>query len=196
MDEELDDINVIKPTDESALHKLKSGVDVSKLMKAFTEYKEARQILDKKIIENENWYKQNYWQYIKDTSDGKEPQSGTLLNAIWSKHADFMDNEPKAVFMAREQNDEEQSETLSKVIPVVMENAKWGKVYSDYCWYIIKQGVACMAATWDYSLENGLGDIVINQLDILRIYWEPNCTNIQDSRYVFVLSLIDTDILN
>lgn len=196
MDEELDDINVIKPTDESALHKLKNGVDISKLMTAFTEYKEARQILDQKIIENENWYKQNYWQYIKDTSDGKEPQSGTLLNAIWSKHADFMDNEPKAVFMAREKNDEEQSKILSKVIPVVMENARWNKVYSDYCWYIIKQGVACMAATWDDSLENGLGDIVINQLDILRIYWEPNCTNIQDSRYVFVLSLIDTDILN
>ena len=148
-----------------------------------------------KIIENENWFRQQYWQYLIDKTEGNEPTSGTLLNAILNKHADLMDNQPAPVFLAREKNDEEEAERLTKVVPVIMQNANWDDVYDKYCMYKIKQGIGCLSVTWDDTLENGLGDIVINYLDVLRIYWEPNCTNLQDSRYVFVTSLIDTDIL-
>ena len=185
---------IIKPTDESALHKIKD-IDVTKYIDAFTEYRAAREAFDMKIIENENWFRQEYWQYLIDKTDGDEPTSGTLLNAILNKHADLMDNQPAPVFMAREKNDEVEAERLTKVVPVIMQNANWDDVYDKYCMYKIKQGIGCLSVTWDDTLENGLGDIVINYLDILRIYWEPNCTNIQDSRYVFVTSLIDTDIL-
>jgi hypothetical protein len=185
---------IIKPTDESALHKIKD-IDVKKYIDAFTEYRTARETYDMKIIENENWFRQQYWQYLIDKTDGNEPTSGTLLNAILNKHADLMDNQPAPVFLAREKNDEEEAERLTKVVPVIMQNANWDDVYDKYCMYKIKQGIGCLSVTWDDTLENGLGDIVINYLDILRIYWEPNCTNLQDSRYVFVTSLIDTDIL-
>lgn len=185
---------IIKPTDESALHKIKD-IDVKKYIDAFTEYRAAREAFDMKIIENENWFRQQYWQYLIDKTDGNEPTSGTLLNAILNKHADLMDNQPAPVFLAREKNDEEEAERLTKVVPVIMQNANWDDVYDKYCMYKIKQGIGCLSVTWDDTLENGLGDIVINYLDILRIYWEPNCTNLQDSRYVFVTSLIDTDIL-
>ncbi len=186
---------IIKPTDESTLHKAVRKADAKKYLEAFKMYKEARSKLDAKIIENEKWFRQEYWEYISKNADGTEPKSGTLLNAIINKHADFMDNEPSAVFMAREQNDEVEAQRLSKVVPVIMSNVGWPRVYSNYVWYKIKQGLACYSVTWDDSLENGLGDIALNYIDILRMYWEPNCTDIQDSRYVFVLSLIDTDIL-
>ena len=185
---------IIKPTDESVLHKIKD-IDVKKYIDAFTEYRAAREAFDMKIIENENWFRQQYWQYLIDKTDSNEPTSGTLLNAILNKHADLMDNQPAPVFLAREKNDEEEAERLTKVVPVIMQNANWDDVYDKYCMYKIKQGIGCLSVTWDDTLENGLGDIVINYLDILRIYWEPNCTNLQDSRYVFVTSLIDTDIL-
>ena len=185
---------IIKPTDESVLHKIKD-IDVKKYIDAFTEYRAAREAFDMKIIENENWFRQQYWQYLIDKTEGNEPTSGTLLNAILNKHADLMDNQPAPVFLAREKNDEEEAERLTKVVPVILQNANWDDVYDKYCMYKIKQGIGCLSVTWDDTLENGLGDIVINYLDILRIYWEPNCTNLQDSRYVFVTSLIDTDIL-
>jgi hypothetical protein len=186
--------DIIKPTDESVLHKIKD-IDVKKYIDAFTEYRAAREAYDMKIIENENWFRQQYWQYLIDKTEGNEPTSGTLLNAILNKHADLMDNQPAPVFLAREKNDEEEAERLTKVVPVILQNANWDDVYDKYCMYKIKQGIGCLSVTWDDTLENGLGDIVINYLDILRIYWEPNCTNLQDSRYVFVTSLIDTDIL-
>ena len=185
---------IIKPTDESALHKIKD-VDTKKYIDAFTEYRSARESFDMKIIENENWFRQQYWQYLIDKTNGDEPTSGTVLNAILNKHADLMDNQPAPVFLAREQNDEAEAERLTKVVPVVMQNANWDDCYDKYCMYKIKQGIGCLSITWDDTLENGLGDVVLNYLDILRIYWEPNCTNIQDSRYLFVTSLIDTDIL-
>lgn len=186
--------DIIKPTDESALHKIKE-IDVKKILDAFQEYRSARETFDSKIIENENWFRQEYWQYLVDKESGEEPKSGTLLNAILNKHADLMDNEPAAVFLAREKNDEEEAQRLSKVVPVIMDNANWEEIYDKYCMYKIKQGIGCLSATWDDTLENGLGDITINYLDILRVYWEPNCVNVQDSRYFFVISLIDTDIL-
>ena len=185
---------IITQTDESALHKTKD-IDVKKYLDAFTEYRSARETFDMKIIENENWFKQEYWQYLIDKTDGTEPTSGTLLNAILNKHADLMDNQPAPVFLSREKNDEQEAERLTKVIPVIMQNGNWDDVYDKYCMYKIKQGIGCLSVLWDDTLENGLGDVVLNYLDILRIYWEPNCTNIQDSRYVFVTSLIDTDIL-
>jgi hypothetical protein len=189
------DETAIKPTDESALKITTSKVDVDKYLSAYDLYKSVRGELNDKIIANENWFRQKYWQYMIDKIEGDEPTSGTLLNAILNKHADFMDNEPAPVFLAREKNDEAEAQKLSKVVPVILENAEFKEAYSRYCWYLIKNGVACLSATWDDTLENGLGDIVINNIDILRIYWEPNITDIQDSRYVFVESLIDTDIL-
>ena len=113
---------IIKPTDESALHKIKD-IDVKKYIDAFTEYRTAREAYDMKIIENENWFRQQYWQYLIDKTEGNEPTSGTLLNAILNKHADLMDNQPAPVFLAREKNDEEEAERLTKVVPVIMQNA-------------------------------------------------------------------------
>ena len=89
-----------------------------------------------------------------------------MLNAILNKHADLMDNQPAPVFLAREKNDEEEAERLAKVVPVVMQQADWEEVYSKYCWYLLKQGIGCFSATWDDTLENGLGNIAINYLDI------------------------------
>ena len=46
---------------------------------------------------------------------------------------------------------------------------------------------------WDQSLEGGLGDISIKKVDLLRLYWQPGIDNIQDSKYVFALSLMDKE---
>jgi len=42
---------IIKPTDESALHKIKD-TDTKKYIDAFTDYRAAREAFDMRIIEN------------------------------------------------------------------------------------------------------------------------------------------------
>ena len=40
-----------------------------------------------------------------------------------------------------------------------------------------------------------MGDIDIKQLDLLNIFWEPGITDIQESRNLFICSLVDDDLL-
>jgi hypothetical protein len=48
---------------------------------------------------------------------------------------------------------------------------------------------------WDQSKHNGLGDIVIRQVDLLNLFWEPGIKDIQNSRNFFHVELRDNDLL-
>ena len=48
---------------------------------------------------------------------------------------------------------------------------------------------------WDTSKLNGLGDIGVERVNLLNIYWEPGVTDIQRSRYFFHTELYDKDVL-
>lgn len=180
---------------------LKGGVlpqsEVDAMLFELARYKGARSKLDARIIENENWFKGDYWQYIKGESntDGREPTTPFLLNACWNKHADAMDNYPEPVFLERESGDREEAQLLSDVMPLILEQNSFENVYSDVWWYKLKQGTGIYAVLWDETKCNGIGDIAIKKVDMLRFYSEPGVDNLQNSKYIFVISLEDTDYL-
>jgi hypothetical protein len=101
-----------------------------------------------------------------------------------------MENYPKPVLYEREKQDREKAKTLSKVIPLILKKTNFYSTYSDIWWYKLKQGSGIYGVFWDKNEENGLGDISIRKIDLLRFYCEPYISNIQDSRFVFVVSLI------
>lgn len=170
--------------------------EAKRMLDALAKYKSMRAELDAKIIENENWFKGNYWQYIKEgNASGHEPSTPFLLNACWNRHADAMDNYPEAVFLEREQNDKREAEILSGIMPLILEKNNFEQVYSDVWWYKLKQGTGIYAVLWDQSKENGMGDIAVKKVDMLRFYSEPGVDDIQNSKYIFVISLEDTDYL-
>lgn len=171
--------------------------EVDEILDAFFKYKNARTKIDSKIIENENWFKGDYWQYIKTNTmvDGAEPTTPFLFNACWNKHADAMDNYPEPIFLEREANDRNEAQMLSKVVPLILEKNNFERVYSDVWWYKLKQGTGMYAVLWDQSKNNGIGDITIKKMDILRFYSEPGVDDIQNSNYIFVISIEDTKAL-
>ncbi len=59
----------------------------------------------------------------------------------------------------------------------------------------MKQGTGIYYVGWDNTKENGLGDIIISKVDLLRFYAQPHIDDLQRSQYIFVLSLADTDCL-
>ena len=77
----------------------------------------------------------------------------------------------------------------------MLERNDFEQVYSDAWWYKLKQGTACYGVFWDNALENGLGDIAIKRLDLLNVFWEQGVTDIQKSRNLFIVDLVDNDIL-
>ena len=76
-----------------------------------------------------------------------------------------------------------------------MEHTDFEQSYSDNWWDKLKNGCAVYGVFWDPSQENGLGDISIKPIDLLKIFWEPGVEDIQDSRNLFIVSMVDRDLL-
>ena len=161
------------------------------------KYKQGKHNLEEKIVRNERWWKMKHWDLIalEANKDDPKPASGWLFNTIISKHADYMDAFPTCDILPREPADVEEAKRLSSIIPVVMAQNDYKKVYSDEVWYKLKHGTGVYGIFWDKSKLNGLGDISIKCMDVLSIFWEPGVTDIQDSQNLFTVELVDNDIL-
>lgn len=160
------------------------------------KYKAGKANLEKRIIDNELWYKMRHWDSMQNDSNRTiKPVSGWLLNALANKHADAMDNFPSANVLPREEMDKPAAKMLSSVIPVVLDQAGFEGVYSDEWEYKLRSGTGVYGIFWDNSKLNGLGDITVRQLDILNLFWEPGIKDIQKSRHLFSVELMDNDLL-
>lgn len=171
--------------------------DVKRAMGILQKYKECKANLEKRIIENEEWFKMQHWPMIQkeQKKDDIRPASAWLFNSIINKHADIMDNFPEALILPREQSDEATAKTLSSVIPVILQQNDYEQVYSDIGWYKLKTGSSAQSICWDNTKLNGLGDISIKKCDIINLFWQSGITDIQDSANVFYVTLVDNDEL-
>ena len=168
-----------------------------------TRYKQGKANLEERIVQDELWWELRHWEVIRRERDkhcapediSPEPTSAWLFNAILNKHADAMDNYPEPVVLPRERSDEESAKTLSSVLPVLLEYNDFEQTYSDNWWEKLKHGTAAYGVFWNPEKENGLGDIDIREIDLLNLFWEPGITDIQDSRNLFVVGLVDEDLL-
>ena len=168
---------------------------VQKATQTLRKYKEGKANLEKKIIENEQWYKMRHWEQMRDKNDDVQPSSAWLFNCIANKHADAMDNYPRPNILPREEGDKGESEMLSSIIPVILDQCDFEKTYSDVWNYKLKSGTGVYGVYWDKNKLNGLGDISIKKIDIINLFWQSGITNIQDSRNVFNVELVDNDLL-
>ena len=172
--------------------------DVKKAMGILQKYKECKANLERRIVENEEWFKMQHWLMIQKKEQKKDdirPASAWLFNSIINKHADIMDNFPEALILPRERSDEATAKTLSSVIPVILQQNDYEQVYSDIGWYKLKAGSSAQSICWDNTKLNGLGDISIKKCDIINLFWQSGITDIQDSANVFYVTLVDNDEL-
>ena len=168
--------------------------------KTLEEYKAGKVKTEQRILASENWWKlrnsieeQNSSKAMAD--EGFKATSGWLHNVIVSKHADAMKAYPEPNILPREQDDKGEAAMLSAIIPCVLEQNNFEATYSDAMWQKLKTGTALYKVVWDKSKLNGLGDIHVEKVNLLNVYWEPGVTDIQRSRYFFHTELWDKDVL-
>ena len=160
------------------------------------KYKEGKANLEQRVIDNEEWYRLRHWECMRGKKKQQvEPVSAWLLNAIANKHADAMDNYPAPNILPREKADVEEARRLSDIVPVVLEQTGYEGTYSEAWWDKLIGGTAIYGVFWDSGKLNGLGDIAVEPVDVLNLFWEPGITDIQDSANVFHLSLADNKAL-
>lgn len=176
------------------------GIDKKAIKKAvdtLKKYKDGKQKFEKRIVEEDQWWKLRHWDVIRDgaTTERVEPTSAWLFNSLTNKHADLMDNYPEPNVLPREMGDEADAKTLSSILPVIFERNNYEQVYSDAGWYKLKHGVVAKGTFWNPELEDGMGDVDSRYIDMLNIFWEPGIKDIQDSRNLFVVALKDNDLI-
>lgn len=175
--------------------------EVREAAKILREYKQGKANLEKRVVEDELWFEQRHWEVLRRDGKNKnrvapEPASAWLFNAILNKHADAMDNYPEPVVKPRERSDEGSAKVLSSILPVLLEHMKFEQTY-DLCWWEkLKHGTAAYGIFWNSEKDNGLGDVDIREIDLLKLFWEPGITDLQQSRNLFIVDMIDEDLLN
>lgn len=170
---------------------------VKELMGVLQRYKAGKAQTERRILASENWWKlRNTAEEQRDrAAGGFHSVSGWLHNVIVSKHADAMDAYPTPGIFPREPGDRQQARMLSQILPCILEQNQFERTYSDAMWQKLKTGTGVYKAVWDPGKLNGLGDIAIERVNLLNLYWEPGVTDIQRSRYVFHTELWDKQLL-
>ena len=168
--------------------------------KILQEYKAGKAHTEQRILASENWWKlRNSLEEGKDskaaTAEGFKAVSGWLHNVIVSKHADAMKAYPEPNILPREAGDKGEARMLSAIIPCILEQNHFEQTYSSCAWQKLKTGTGLYKVVWDKGKLNGLGDISVEQVNLLNVYWEPGVTDIQRSRYFFHTELWDKDVL-
>ena len=180
---------MILPVDEKRLREF-TGI--------LQKYKAGKASIERRTVASENWWKlRNSAEERKNTQgqEGFQAVSGWLHNVIVSKHADAMDAYPEPNILPREPDDRPEARILTKVLPVILEQNGFEKTYSDAMWQKLKTGTGVYKVFWDPEKAGGLGDIAIERVDLLNVFWEPGVGDVQESRYFFHTRLEDNEEL-
>ena len=171
--------------------------DLQHAMQEFRRYKAGKAALEKRIIANENWFMLRNWDSQElataDAANKLKTRSAWLFNALNNAHTDAMSAYPRGNFLPREASDMQEAQRLSKIIPVVLEYNDFKETYNRVAWKKLISGAGVYGTFWDPNKNNGLGDISIERVDLLSLYWEPGINDLQDSKYVFCVKMIDRD---
>lgn len=179
--------------------KTKEAIGAPQLRQArltLNRYREGKANLERRVIENEQWYRMRHWECMRRGQGSQvEPTSGWLFNAIANKHAEAMDNYPVPTVLPREEGDRETAKTLESILPVILQQEDFEETYDRVMDDKLKAGTGIYGVFWDPEKLDGLGDVSIQRIDLLNLFWENGVTDLEQSRNVFYLRLWDNDLL-
>ena len=165
--------------------------------KLLMKYKAGKASVDRRILRAQDWWKMRNWDQIEDergTRGATVHKSATawLWNCLVGKHADAMDSYPEPVILPRMQEDKAEAKMLSDIVPVVLEMNGFEEEYSQAQWQKMQEGTGGYYIGWDKMKLGGIGDIAIRNVNLLNLYWEPGCEDIQESENLFFVNIVET----
>jgi len=169
-----------------------------KAMSVLEKYRAGKTNLERRIIDNEQFWKLRHWDQMKGKDanpNDPRPTSAWLVNVILNRHADAIDNYPEPNCLPRAADDVDEAQKLTKILPVILKQNGFEQTYSDVWWYKLKAGTGVYGVFWDGAKLGGLGDIAIRKCEVLNLFWEPGVTDIQESRNLFHVELKDNEEL-
>lgn len=157
----------------------------------FERYRSGKSVLENRMIDEQLWWRRRHYEMFK--SGKRTPAGAQLFNAIENKIADISDNIPDCSFLPRSRDDEESAQTLTDVMPAILEEANIEQAYMAVAREKVTVGTGVYTVVWDTEKRNGIGDICIRSVSPLNLYWEPGIEDIQESPNLFYVSYIPTE---
>jgi len=164
---------------------------LAKAMERFEEYKAQKYSLQKRIQEDNMWYKQQYGGDVNSVTGNPEPATGFIFSAIENKYADAMDSYPVPNVLERSDDDTYTAKIISKILPVQLELSNFKDAYKKNWRRKLKHGTAAYGVFYNQKS----GDISINVIDLFNLYVDMNLENIQQSQFLFITNAVDNDVL-
>ena len=173
---------------------------LNEAMLTMRKYKQGKASTERRIIDAQQWWKLRNWEQIENQTGVKgshtaKSNTAWLWNCIVGKHADTIDSYPEPIVLPRMANDKAEAQSLSEIVPVVMSINGFEQTYNDVAWQKMLEGTGAYGVFWDKDKLGGLGDISIRKINLLNLYWEPGISDIQDSKNIFHVELMDNDVL-
>jgi len=165
------------------------------LVGLYSQYRSDKSDYDGRLVENNEWYATRHYEIIKadfglkDSTEPKiAPVSNYLFSTLSTKHASMMDHYPGSNFLPEEKDDIEEAKRLTNIVPIIYKRAEFKEEYRRSMWTMLKSGSLFWCAYWDEEAEDGLGDIKVKKIDPLRIYFNWQQSNIQNSEAIITWS--------
>lgn len=172
---------------------------LQKATRTLHKYRAGKASVERRVIEAQEWWKLHNWEQIEargiNGSHDSKSNTAWLWNCIVGKHADAVDAYPEPAILPRMEDDKAEAANLSDIVPVVLKLNDFERVYSDVAWQKMLEGTGAYGVFWDEDKMNGLGDISVQKVNILNLFWEPGVTNLQDSKNLFHVALMDNDVI-
>lgn len=173
--------------------------EVKEAYQTLLKYQRESQAIRHRIMEDQQYYEftatSGRSRTPSECKDFQESVSAYLFNSIANKHADFMDNMPAPTILPQEESDQETAKLLTDIVPTVFEASKFQKRYSRACYDKLIGGTALYSVMWDGAADNGLGQIRINNAEIMNLYWQGGISDLEDSPNLFYVSVENNDRL-
>lgn len=164
---------------------------VKEALRTLEKYRQGKSSIERRVVQAEDFWKLRQWGRAENENKRTTPATAWLWNVLVSKHADAMDALPEPNILPKEESDKNEAKVLSSIVPVVLAQNGFKKVYSENMWDKLKQGTGIYGVFWDNNKLNGLGDVAVRKIDVLNCFWEPGIGDIQDSANFFTVELRD-----
>lgn len=170
---------------------------IAEALETLNEYKAGKATLEQRVIEAERYYRMHNWAGKRNVNKkwGVRTNSGWLFNSCMLKHSDAMDNYPEPNVLPQESSDEQTAKVLGQVLPCILEQNNYEEIWDKGWWDKIIKGTTVTCVSWDSAKQNGIGDVSLSRVDILNVFWDPGCEDIQESRNFYCVAMVDNDQL-
>ena len=84
---------------------------------------------------------------------------------------------------------------MTSILPLTLERCNYEDTYDKCWWYKLKTGTSMTGVFWEPSKDNGVGDIEIRKVDVLKIFADPAVTDIQESDHLYCVDIMTMEQL-